>query len=149
MSALCRNVLVVVFATAASLAPVAASAQDLAQPGPSINAAAPIISAQSSPLRMATIAASAAAAADWASTYHALKNYQLREANPMLRGLDHRPGSMVALGAAIDAGAMTAWNMTMGRKHPKLAAAGLWAMTAFRAYLVVHNIRNTQRAMPR
>ena len=147
MSALCRNVLLIAFA--ACLTPALASAQEPSLQGPTINVAAPIMSAQDSPLRIATIAASAAAAADWASTYHALKNYQLREANPLLRGLDHKPGSMVALGAAIDAGGVMAWNMTVGRKHPKLAAAGLWAMTAFRAYLVVHNIRNTHRALPR
>ena len=105
--------------------------------------------AQESRLREATIAASAAAAADWASTYHAIKFFKVRETNPLLRPLDHRPGQMVALGAAIDAGAITAWNMTMGREHPRIAVAGLWAMTAFRAYLTIHNIRNERRAVPR
>jgi len=100
-------------------------------------------------LREATIAASAAAAADWASTYHALKFFKVRETNPLLRPFDHKPGQMVALGAAIDAGAITAWNMTMGRDHPRIAVAGLWAMTAFRAYLTIHNIRNERRAVPR
>jgi hypothetical protein len=98
------------------------------------------------PLRAATIAASAAAAADWASTYYALKHYHVREMNPILRPLDHQPGAMVAVGALIDAGAVVAWNKTMGKRHPKIAVAGLWAMTAFRAYLTVHNIRNTQIA---
>ena len=105
--------------------------------------------AQESRLREATIAASAAAAADWASTYHALKFFKVRETNPLLRPLDHKPAQMVALGAAIDAGAITAWNMTMGRKHPRIAAAGLWGMTAFRAYLTIHNIRNERRAARR
>ena len=102
--------------------------------------------AQDRSLRNATIAASAAAAADWASTYHALKYYQVRETNPLLRPLDGTPGRMITLGAAVDAGAITAWNMTVGREHPKIAAAGLWAMTAFRAYLTVHNIRNERKA---
>ena len=102
--------------------------------------------AQDGSLRAATIAASAAAAADWASTYHALKFYRVRETNPLLRPLDHAPGPMISVGAAIDVGAITAWNMTMGKRHPKVAVAGLWAMTAFRAYLTVHNIRNQRKA---
>jgi hypothetical protein len=100
-------------------------------------------------LRYATIAASTAAAADWASTSHALKYYNVRETNPLLRGLDDSPGRMITLGAAIDAGAITAWHMTVGREHPKIATAGLWAMTAFRAYLTVHNMRNQRLASRR
>jgi hypothetical protein len=131
------------------LLPAVAAAQDPPPFRAPVAPSAAITSPSGSPLRIATIAASAAAAADWASTYHALKNYHVHETNPLLRGLDDKPGRMVALGAAIDAGAVTAWNMTMGKKHPKLAVAGLWAMTAFRAYLTVHNIRNQQRAVPR
>jgi hypothetical protein len=97
-------------------------------------------------LRIPTIVASAAAAADWASTYHALKNYHVRETNPLLRPLDSSPTSMVSLGAAMDAGIVSAWNMTMGRKHPRVAVAGLWAMAAFRSYLVVHNMRTARSA---
>jgi hypothetical protein len=100
-------------------------------------------------LRYATIAASTAAAADWASTYHALKYYNVRETNPLLRRWDDSPGRMITLGAAIDAGAITAWHMTVGREHPKIATAGLWAMTAFRAYLTVHNMRNQRLASRR
>lgn len=97
-------------------------------------------------LKIPTIAASAAAAADWASTYHALKNYHVREVNPLLRPFDSSPGSMVSLGALMDAGAVSAWNVTVGRKSPRVAVAGLWAMTAFRAYLAVHNLRNVRNA---
>ena len=108
-----------------------------------------LASAQERSLRAATFAASAAAAADWASTYHALRFYRVRETNPLLRPLDQSPGPMISLGAAMDAGAITAWNMTMGRRHPKIAVAGLWAMTAFRTYLTIHNIRNEQKAVRR
>jgi len=97
-------------------------------------------------LRIPTIAASAAAAADWASTYHALKHYKVQEQNPFLRPFQETPGSMVSLGAVMDAGAFSAWNLTVGRKNPRTAAAGLWAMAAFRAYLAVHNMRNTTKA---
>jgi len=108
-----------------------------------------LASAQDRSLRVATIAAGAAAAADWASTHHALQHYQVRETNPLLRSMDHTPTRMVTVGAMMDAGAFTAWNLTMGTKHPKIAVAGLWAMTAFRVYLTVHNIRNEQKALRR
>jgi hypothetical protein len=96
-------------------------------------------------LKLPTMAASAAAAADWASTYHALKYYNLRETNPLLQSFQGSPGRLVTVGAAIDAAAFSTWNVTMGRKHPRVASAGLWAMAAFRAYLVFHNLRNEQK----
>lgn len=102
--------------------------------------------AQDDRLRIPTIAASAAAAADWASTYHALKYYKVREANPILRPLDGSPLSLITVGGLIDAGAFSVWNVTVGRKNERVAAAGLWAMTAFRAFLVIHNIRNERRS---
>jgi hypothetical protein len=106
-------------------------------------------SAQDTRLRIPTIAASAAAAADWATTYHALKFYNLREANPVLRPFDDSPSHVVWLGAAIDVGGISAWNLGVGKNHPKIAAGGLWAMTAFRAYLAVHNVRNERRSSRR
>jgi hypothetical protein len=107
-----------------------------------------VASAQDTPrqLKMPTIAASVAAAADWASTYHALKYYHVRETNPLLQSFQRSPGQLITMGAAIDAATFSAWNMTMGRKHPRVAATGLWAMAGFRALLVVHNLRNEQKA---
>jgi len=105
--------------------------------------------AQSSGLTLPTMAASAAAAADWASTYHALKHYRVRETNPLLRPLDHSPASLVTVGALVDAGAFSAWNLTVGRRNERLAAAGLWAMAVFRTVLVVHNLRTERRAARR
>lgn len=96
-------------------------------------------------LKLPTFAATAAAAADWASTYHALKHYELRETNPLLQSLQHSPGGLVTVGAVVDAAAFSTWNVAVGRKHPKIAAAGLWAMAGFRAYLTIHNMRNMQR----
>lgn len=93
--------------------------------------------------------ASAAAAADWASTYHALRYYELRESNPLLQSLHGSPGKLVTVGAALDAAAFSTWNLTVGRKHPRVAAAGLWAMAAFRSYLVLHNLRNEQKVARR
>jgi len=101
---------------------------------------------QPASLKIPTIAASAAAAADWASTYHALKNYKVREVNPLLRPFDSSPGSMISLGGIIDAGGMAAWNLSVGRKNQRLASLGLWSMAAFRTYLAIHNMRNTRIA---
>lgn len=100
-------------------------------------------------LKVPTIAASVAAAADWASTYHAMNNYHVRETNVFLQGFQNSPGKVVTVGAAIDAATFTTWNLMVGPKHPKIAAAGLWAMAGFRAYLVIHNLRNEQKAVPR
>ena len=100
-------------------------------------------------LKLPTVAFGAAALADWATTYHALKNYQVRESNPVLRPLDHEPFRMVGLGAAIDVGLASSWNLVVGRDHPRVAAAGLWAMTAFRAYLAFHNMQNIKRSARR
>jgi hypothetical protein len=111
------------------LFPVVASAQDT-----------------NSRLKLPTIVASAAAGADWASTYHALKYYQVRETNPLLQSFQQKPGKLVTVGAAIDAATFSAWNVTMGPRHPKIAAAGLWAMAGFRAYLAINNLRNERKA---
>lgn len=97
-------------------------------------------------LQAPTIAASIGSAADWATTYHALSNYRVREVNPLLRGMDRNPGRMISVGSAIDAAGISAWNLTMGKKHPKVAAAGLWGMAVFRGYLAIHNLRNTRKA---
>ena len=66
-----------------------------------------------------------------------------------LQPFQKSPGKLVLVGAAIDAATFTAWNTVIGPRHPKVAAAGMWAMAGFRAYLVVHNLRNTQKALPR
>ena len=102
--------------------------------------------AQENSLKIPTYAASAAAAADWASTYHALKYYKVREVNPLLTPFQSSPGSLVTMGAIMDAGAFSAWNLTVGRRSPKVAAAGLWGMAVFRSYLAIHNMRNTRKA---
>ena len=100
-------------------------------------------------LKVPTLMFGGAALADWASTYHALKNFHVREANPLLRPFDSQPGRMVGLGGAIDVGLVAAWNLSVGRTHPRVAATGLWAATAFRAYLAFHNFQNTRRSARR
>jgi len=103
-------------------------------------------SAEGTHLLLPTLFASGAATADWATTYHALKFYRVQEQNPVLKPMQTTPGRMISVGALMDLGGVTAWNSVMGPKHEKLAAAGLWTMTAFRVYLAVHNHMNEQRA---
>src|SRR5438094_10382034 len=79
-----------------------------------------------------TIAASGAATADWITTYHALKFYKVQEQNPLLKPLQASPVRVVSVGGLIDVGGISAWNITLGPRHQKVAAAGLWMMTAFR-----------------
>jgi hypothetical protein len=129
--ALCQVAAVVVLC----VCPCVAVAQETHAPPPS--------------LRIPTIAASAAAAADWATTYHALTNYKVRETNPLLKPWYDSPGQMVGVGALMDLGGITAWNLVVGPKHPRIATAGLWAMAGFRSYLAIHNLRNERRASRR
>lgn len=96
-----------------------------------------------------TIAASSAATADWITTYHALKYYKVQETNPLLKPMQANPARMVTVGGMIDVAGVAAWNFTVGPKHDKLAAAGLWTMTAFRVYLALHNHMNEHRAARR
>jgi hypothetical protein len=102
--------------------------------------------AQETPLRAPTIAASVAAAADWASTYYAVKYFKVRELNPIINSLQHEPAQMISMGAMLDVGLVSAWNLGIGRKNERLAVAGLWTMAAFRTYLAIHNLRNTRKA---
>ena len=123
-----RRLLAVLFMV--SMCPAVAAAQDGSQ----------------NSLKIPTFAASVASAADWASTYHALKYYKVREVNPLLTQFQTSPGTLVTMGAMMDAGAFSAWNLTVGRRHPKVAVAGLWGMAVFRTYLAIHNMRNTKKA---
>jgi hypothetical protein len=93
-----------------------------------------------------TIAAGSAATADWITTYHALRFYKVQETNPLLKPMQTSPARMVSVGGVIDVAGLAAWNLTIGPKHDKIAAAGLWTMTAFRVYLAVHNHLNEHRA---
>ena len=100
-------------------------------------------------LKLPTTIASITAAADWASTYHAMSNYHVRETNILLQPWQKSPGKLVLIGAAIDAASFVGWNTVIGPRHPRVAATGMWAMAGFRAFLVFHNLRNEQKALRR
>ena len=103
-------------------------------------------SAEATRLKWPTIAAGAAAASDWVTTYHALKFYKVQEQNPVLKPFQSSPAGLVSMGGILDMAGISAWNLTVGRKHDRMAAAGLWTMTAFRVYLAVHNHLTEHRA---
>src|SRR5687767_12769500 len=69
-------------------------------------------------LRIPTTIASVAAAADWASTYHAMSNYHVRETNIFLQPFQKSPGKLPLVGAAIDAATFAAWNDVIGPRDP-------------------------------
>jgi hypothetical protein len=75
-----------------------------------------------------------------------LKYFKVREQNPLLKPFQASPVRMVSVGGLIDVAGLSAWNITMGPKHQKVAAAGLWTMAAFRVYLAIHNHMNEHRA---
>jgi len=87
-------------------------------------------------LRTATYVFSSAAAADWTMTYQFLDRKATVEGNPLLQWTHNDPAATVAAGAAMDVAAVYAWRRFVGRKHPKIAAVGLYATAALRGYYV-------------
>jgi len=104
--------------------------------------------AQAQSLKIPTMVFAAAATSDWASTYVVDRGpYVTRtsvttfhEDNPLINGLQSRPATMVAVGAAIDVVGVTLWNHYVGRNHPKLAAVGLYVAAAGRIAMAANNL---------
>ena len=91
-------------------------------------------------LRLATAVYAIAGALDVAST----AAFVLRgghEGNPLLAPLQKQPALMLAAGVATSVTSVWAWNHFVGRKHPKLAAAGLYAASAAHVFLVANNYK--------
>ncbi|HEV3215899.1 MAG TPA: hypothetical protein VGZ27_09265 [Vicinamibacterales bacterium] len=99
---------------------------------------APSASGQS--LRVPTIVFAAAAAADWATTATFLSRGASTETDPLLKPFHNRPADTVAAGAVLDVASVYAWNRFIGRHHPKIAIAGLYAAMGFRVFLASKNI---------
>lgn len=112
-------------------------------------------------LNKATVVFSAAAAADWITTYRTLSTYQscdranavpycagaAREQNPLLAPLKS-PAKIVATGAAIDvAGVLLA--RKFGKRHPKLVAVVLYGASAYRGFLAARNEIGLQQTQGR
>ena len=102
--------------------------------------AMPASAQQTTSLKISTIAFAAAASADWIDTYYGVSTHSFQESTPGIRRLQAHPGLMVAAGAAEDIGLAILWHRAVGRRHPKLATAGLWVATGFRVYLCAKGV---------
>lgn len=91
-------------------------------------------------LRLPTMIFATAAAVDWTTTAVAL-NRGSHENNPTVQWAQ-APGAMIAIGAAEDVLGAWLWTRAIGRRHPKLAAAGLYAAAAVRVSFAIHNLRS-------
>lgn len=97
-------------------------------------------------MHLPTVAFASSAAADWITTHENMKYF--REANPMLRWLDHKPKAMIAVGSGLDVASYYGWR-ALTRNRPKLRAAGLYAATAVRTFIAVRNVRILKQHRPR
>ena len=70
-----------------------------------------------------------------------------REANPILSWLDHKPNTMIAVGAGIDVASYYGWR-AVTRNRPKLRATGLYA-AAVRTFIAIRNVRILKQHRPR
>ncbi len=102
-------------------------------------------SARAQSLRLPTAVFASAAAADWASTYRAISRYHLHEDNPLINRLADRPTLMITAGAALDTVGAAAWLHYVGRRHSRIAAAGLYVAAAGRFYLAARNVSRSRR----
>ncbi len=97
-------------------------------------------------LRVPMLVFSSAAAADWITTYRNLQHpgegRTGLEQNPLLHWTRNRPWPTVIAGASMDVAGVWAWNHYVGKRHPKAAKAGLYAMTGVRLWLTARNLRN-------
>ena len=97
-------------------------------------------SASQASLNLPTAIFASAAAADWATTYHGVSSGKFAEGNPTIRQWQDHPAGMVAAGAAMDVGSVLLWRRLVGRRHRKIAAAGLYAVATFRMYLTAKGV---------
>lgn len=102
---------------------------------------APEAAAQERPSqKLPLIVYAGTAALDYHSTHHFLQFEGMQEWNPAINWLDHRPKTMVSVGAAMEAAAAYAMHRWIGRKHPKIfriavyAVSGLHVVGAWRNY---------------
>lgn len=84
------------------------------------------------------------AAADWTTTYRVGAVGGV-EVNPLYSWAEPNQKLIVMTGVASDVAGLWMWNRFVGRKHPKIARAGLIGMSGFRFYLAVHNERLRRR----
>jgi hypothetical protein len=92
-------------------------------------------------LRLPTAMYLASASADVATTVYC-QSAGCREDNPMVNWLEPRGTTiMLVAGESADLAGLWAWNRFIGRKHPKLAAIGLYAASGVRFAIAARNVR--------
>jgi hypothetical protein len=98
-------------------------------------------------LKISVIVWAASVTADQVTTYRFSTRYRdmIHEENPLIRGLDHRPASLVAAGAAMDAA--SGWlSYHFLRRHPRLGQMAFYGAAIYRTYLAVHNVQMMRQA---
>lgn len=96
-------------------------------------------------LRTATTVFAIAAAADTLTTHYGVMHGALVEANPALSPI-HDVAAMTAVAAGADVLGAMAWRRLVGRKHPRIAAVGLYAVAGVRVYLAAKGLRYIREA---
>jgi len=90
-------------------------------------------------LKVPTVVFMTAAAADWATTYRV--GSAGVESNPLLHWTEPNQELLITVAVATDLAGLYAWNRLVGRKHPKIAAVGLYAMSGMRFWLAYRNYK--------
>jgi hypothetical protein len=105
------------------------------------------ISAQPSRAQdLPTLAFAAAATTDWITTHENMQYFH--ERNPLLSWIDHKPNTMIALGASMDVA--TYYGVVALTKHrPKTRKVVLYSLAAFRVAVAAHNVWYLQKHRPR
>lgn len=103
---------------------------------------------ESESLKKPIIVFSAAAAADWITTYRSHSTFRnctdhfcggAREERNVLISNIKQPAKMVLAGAAIDAASIFLVNKMLGKKHPRVARALFYGAAAYRGFLAARN----------
>jgi len=87
-------------------------------------------------LTLPTAVFAAAATADWATSHALIGRGGLRDGDNATR--------TVSKGIAIDVAGVALWNRYVGRKHPRIAKAGLYIASAVRIGFAVKAMRTCQ-----
>lgn len=106
--------------------------------------------AAAEPLRIPAAVYASATAADLWTTYDVLRRppylaagavHVQYEANPLGRWLGGKPRALVAFSAAAEIGGWTIGHRLVGKAHPRLERAALYAGAAIHAGFAIHNAR--------
>lgn len=100
-------------------------------------------------LTIPTVVYAGAAALDVGSSLRCPPPY-CREGNPLIAWMEPHTGhaTMLVTATAMDAVGVWAWHKYVGKKHPKIAAVGLYAVAAVRIGIGIGNLQD-RRAIDR